>query len=743
MVVQTNTTIREIEEHYGVSVIVPVLNEVDSIPELVQRLHAALIGYRHELIFIDDNSSDGTLELLESFAEQGVLSIKRKIGKQGKAFSIVEGSYFAQYETIAIIHGNLQYPPEALPAMIDMLHQGAADVVIANRRGNHKGRIRKIVSRAFRSLFGRALWKLNIDVQSGQKVFRKEIIERLSPDPKYPWAFDMEFLMGARYGGYELASYDIAFSKRKARNRKVKWLSAAKQLGLSALKLDIKPSRFVPFHEKRHAVDGMGFHFKGREYVTHTTLAKSEMAVERTSVKQRFALALGLGATVACFVLDWKLSLIVAVAILTAFYFIDLLVNLYIIIRSFFAEPEIKIAKQHIDQRQTWHEWPRYTIFCPLYKESEVVPQFVEAMSRLDYPKDKLEVMLLLEQDDQETVDNIRAMDLPDYFKIMVVPHSMPKTKPKACNYGLREATGKFAVIYDAEDMPEPSQLKKAVVAFETGGPDIGCVQAKLNYYNWNQNLLTRLFTLEYSLWFNLILPGLHAIKAPIPLGGTSNHFRVSDLRLLEGWDPFNVTEDADLGMRIVKRGLRTAVLDSFTFEEANSHFGGWFKQRSRWIKGYMQTYLVHMRRPHHFMRHRKRHLPLFQLMLGGKVLSMLINPLLWLMTIAYFALPDQTAAFIQSLYLGPVFYLGMATLVFGNFLYTYFYMAGAAKQKKPELIIYCAFVPVYWLMMSWAALLAFRDLLIRPFHWHKTKHGLHLKANYQVSEELSSEASA
>lgn len=735
MVLKNNTTIREIEEHYGVSVIVPILNEVETLPHLVQRLHAALQGYHHELIFIDDNSTDGSFELLESFAEQGVLSVRRKIGKQGRSFSIVEGSYFAQYETIALIDGNLQYPPEALPDMIDMLHEGAADVVVANRQGNHQGRVRKWLSRGFRSLFGRTLWKLNIDVQSGQKVFRKEIIERLRPDPKYPWAFDMEFIMGARYGGYELASYDIAFSKGKARKRRVKWLSSAKQLGLSALNLDVKPSLFIPFHKKRHTVDGMGFHFKGREYVTHTTLSKSEMAVERTSMKQRIAIALGLGTIVACFVLDWKASLVTTVAIITTLYFIDLLINLYIIIRSFFAEPEIKISKKHIDQRQTWYDWPRYTIFCPLYKESEVVMQFVGAMSRLDYPKEKLEVMLLLEQDDEETIDNIRAMKLPDYFKIMVVPHSMPKTKPKACNYGLREATGKYAVIYDAEDVPEPSQLKKAVVAFETGGSDVGCIQAKLNYYNWNQNLLTRLFTLEYSLWFNLILPGLHAIKAPIPLGGTSNHFRLSDLRLLEGWDPFNVTEDADLGMRIVKRGLRTAVLDSFTLEEANSHYGGWLKQRSRWIKGYMQTYLVHMRRPHHFLRHRKRHLPLFQLMLGGKVVTMLVNPLLWLMTVTYLVLPDQTADFIQSLYIGPVFYMGMVALVFGNFLYTYFYMAGAVKQKKSELVMYCIFVPIYWLMMSWAALLAFRDLLIRPFHWHKTKHGLHLKASYQAEE--------
>lgn len=732
-----DTTIEEIEQLYGVSVIIPAWNEVDNVAELVDRLHRSLTGYKHELIFIDDNSTDGTYELLQELAETYPVVVHRKLGERGKAYSIIEGSRVAYYETIVMIDADLQYPPEALPDMIAMLHEDKADVVVANRKDNQTSWWRKFLSAGFRNFFGRSLWKLDIDVQSGQKVFRKEVFERLDPNPKYPWAFDMEFLMGAQHGGYKLASYNIVFAERKAGEVKVKWLPVAKQLGISAVNLRINPPHFVPFHEKWHAADGHGFHFKGRKYVTHSTLAKAEMAVQRTSFAQRLLLVGGLLAIIGCFVLSWKMSLIALVSGLTLLYFLDLLFNLFLIIRSFFKEPEIHVTSQELAHHESWYEWPRYTIFCPLYKESEVVPQFVKAMQNLDYPKDKLEVQLLLEEDDIETIENVRAMHLPEYFHILVVPHSMPKTKPKACNYGLREATGKYAVIYDAEDIPDPKQLKKAVVAFEAAGSQVGCIQAKLNYYNWNQNLLTRLFTLEYSLWFNLILPGLHSIKAPIPLGGTSNHFRVSDLRLLEGWDPFNVTEDADLGMRIAKRGLQTTVLDSYTMEEANSHYGGWLKQRSRWIKGYMQTYLVHMRRPQEFWRHKKRHLPFFQLVVGGKILSMIINPLLWIMTIVYFTAPDQTAEFIQSLYLGPIFYMGITALVFGNFLYTYFYMVGAAKQKKSELIIYSAFVPMYWLMMSWAAIMAFRDLLIRPFHWHKTKHGLHLNSQkYQQSEE-------
>jgi len=179
-----------------------------------------------------------------------------------------------------------------------------------------------------------------------------------------------------------------------------------------------------------------------------------------------------------------------------------------------------------------------------------------------------------------------RIGELPDYVRVLVVPHSLPKTKPKACNYGLNYARGDFLVIYDAEDIPEPHQLKKAYLGFENALDSVKCLQAKLNYYNPDHNLLTRLFTAEYSLWFEVILPGLQSVNGYIPLGGTSNHFRTRDLITLEGWDPFNVTEDCDLGARIFKRGWRTAIIDSVTLEEANSNAWNWLRQRSRWIKG-------------------------------------------------------------------------------------------------------------------------------------------------------------
>jgi cellulose synthase/poly-beta-1,6-N-acetylglucosamine synthase-like glycosyltransferase len=225
-------------------------------------------------------------------------------------------------------------------------------------------------------------------------------------------------------------------------------------------------------------------------------------------------------------------------------------------------------------------------------------------------------------------------------------------------------------------------------------------------------------------------LTGLQSIHAPIPLGGTSNHFRTADIVRLKKWDPFNVTEDADLGMRLIKRGYRTALLDSYTLEEANSDVFNWFRQRSRWIKGYIQTYFVHMRTPSHFFAERnKPHFWIFQLVIGAKILSLLINPLMWLMTITYFVFYQSTADFIQSLYLTPIFYMAIFCITVGNFLYMYYYMLGAAKRDQWQLIPFALVTPVYWLGMSMAAVFALWEFVFKPFYWHKTRHGLHLNS--------------
>jgi len=457
-------------------------------------------------------------------------------------------------------------------------------------------------------------------------------------------------------------------------------------------------------------------------------LPLQETACQNIFAGQKFFMLAGGGILAAFLLASWHLTIVLLLGFLTLVYFLDVLFNLFLIYRSFARQPEISIAGKDLLLIPD-SVWPRYTILCPLYKEWKVVPQFIKAISTLDYPKDRLQVLLLLEEDDVKTIQSVKAMVLPEYFGVVVVPDSLPKTKPKAMNYGFRYITGQYTVIYDAEDVPDPLQLKKAVLAFAKAPQGTVCAQAKLNFYNPRQDLLTKVFTAEYSLWFDLILPGLQSIDAPIPLGGTSNHFRTADLKALKGWDAYNVTEDCDLGIRLAKKGFKTVIFNSTTWEEANSKLGNWYRQRSRWIKGYMQTFLVHMRQWRMFVDNRKwRDLLLFQMTVGGKVLSYFINPLMWLMTIAYFAFRPTLGPLIESFFPWPVLYMGVFAFVFGNFLYLYLYMIGCAKRGFDGLVKYAFFVPFYWLLMSIAAWKALDELIFRPYYWAKTEHGLHLK---------------
>jgi cellulose synthase/poly-beta-1,6-N-acetylglucosamine synthase-like glycosyltransferase len=476
-----------------------------------------------------------------------------------------------------------------------------------------------------------------------------------------------------------------------------------------------------------------GLHHRGRIFLTYSGLKAAETALVTLTRGQITVLAGTIGALAALYVINWHQALTFTVCAVTLLYCADLLFNFYLIYRSFFLRTTTGVNEQELHERTAW---PRFTILCPLYQERAVLPQFIRAMQRLDYPPGSLEILLLLEEDDIETIDNVAHMALPYTFHVLVVPHGQPKTKPKACNYGLRHAAGEYVVIYDAEDIPDRDQLKKAVLTFEQMDSSVFCLQAKLNYYNTRQNIITRLFTLEYSLWFDLVLTGLQSVDAPIPLGGTSNHFRTHQLRSLDGWDPFNVTEDAELGMRLAKHGYRTAILDSTTMEEANSRPLNWLRQRSRWIKGYMQTYLVHNRGFGSWRGSRSwidRYV--FELVVGGKTLSMLVNPLLWLLTLAYFVFRPMAGPFIETLFPPAVYYLGLFALVIGNFLYLYYYMMGAAKREQWDLVRFAVFVPVYWLAMSVAAYVAAWEVVVRPHYWHKTKHGLHLGADGRHDE--------
>jgi len=382
---------------------------------------------------------------------------------------------------------------------------------------------------------------------------------------------------------------------------------------------------------------------------------------------------------------------------------------------------------------------PMYTILLPVFKESEVIYKLAYNLQSLDYPKDKLDVKLLVESDDEVTFNAVKNLKFSCIFDPVIIPYAQPKTKPKACNYGLYFSKGKYLTIYDAEDIPDSDQLKMVNALFNKLPDNYVVIQCALNYFNKTENFLTRMFTLEYSYWFDYMLTGLDGLNIPIPLGGTSNHFKYEKLMELGGWDGFNVTEDADLGIRAYAKGYKVTVLDSTTFEEANNEFYNWIRQRSRWIKGYMQTYLIHMRNPTKLITEVGwRGFFGFQFFIGGTFFTFLAYPLLLFLFLFYFFFTTEASTIILSsetisgvrklfklVFPDWVIILSIFNFLAGNLIMIYINMIAVFRRRSYSLILFAIANPVYWLMHSIAAYKGLLQLISKPFYWEKTNHGL------------------
>ncbi len=370
-------------------------------------------------------------------------------------------------------------------------------------------------------------------------------------------------------------------------------------------------------------------------------------------------------------------------------------------------------------------ELPRYTVFVPLFKEVEILPHLARALRKLDYPAAKLDIKIVLESVDKATIEAASKLDFPGNVDLIVVPDRQPRTKPKALNYALQFATGDLAVIYDAEDRPDPDQLRKAATVFRHASPKLACLQARLDYFNAKENWLSRQFTIEYATLFRGLLPLFGRFGLPLPLGGTSNHFRVGVLRELGAWDPFNVTEDADLGMRLHRAGYKVETLDSTTYEEACCQTMPWVKQRTRWLKGWMQTFGVHMRAPWATLRETGlTGFLTFHAYFAGIIVSSLAHPLFYVL-IAYDAI--QGTLFQRGAGLNDDILLCIALLNFvGGYAVNLALGAMSLRgTRHKRLWPHIIFIPVYWLFVSAAAYRAVWQLIHAPFYWEKTEHGV------------------
>lgn len=428
-------------------------------------------------------------------------------------------------------------------------------------------------------------------------------------------------------------------------------------------------------------------------------------------------------------------------SLLNIYYFIINPFKIFIATRGFkHSQIGVNITQKEVYDADIT-SMPVYSVLVPVYKEARVLPEIIKHMNDLYYPKDKLDVQILIEENDDETITAARRLGLigepqvviegmtldeyKQYIKfidVTIVPNADVKTKPRACNYGLYRAKGEYVVIYDAEDEPDRDQLVKAVVAFRKLPKDYVCLQGHLNYFNYYENALARCFAIEYTFWFDFWLQGLDYIGAPLPLGGTSNHFKTEELKKLGGWDPYNVTEDADLGIRIVMKNLKTSMLNSTTLEEANLEVGNWIRQRSRWIKGYVQTFLVHTRHPLRlFKKMGLKQTFYFFFTFGGNIIMPLLNPILWLVT--FVSLIDKSLT--DYLFTPEITSIAIFNLILGNIIYVILHLIPCIIKKQYSSIPYAFLMPLYWIIMSYAAWKGALQLIYKPFYWEKTNHGL------------------
>lgn len=361
-------------------------------------------------------------------------------------------------------------------------------------------------------------------------------------------------------------------------------------------------------------------------------------------------------------------------------------------------------------------DWPFYTVLVPLFREAHMVETLMTGLASLDYPAGRLEILMICEEIDPFTIAMVKQHIKPP-FKLIIVPKGHPQTKPRALNYAIMGAKGELVTIYDAEDIPHPAQLKMAAAAFQNN-PKLGAIQAPLDYRNSNENWLTRQFALEYAALFHVWNPFLAKLNLPFPLGGTSNHLRRVSLDAVGGWDSYNVTEDADVSFRLAALGWEFASITPATSEEAVSAWHSWFYQRSRWMKGFMQTFIVHMKTPMTSIdKHGLKRFFVLQLTIGLTLLNALFHlPIIIMIAcVILWQILNTGIVYIPIYFMGSLIISYLAGILIG--------IIGVIRAGKPRLIFSSMAMPIYWLALCFPAIHALWELGRKPFFWHKTHH--------------------
>jgi cellulose synthase/poly-beta-1,6-N-acetylglucosamine synthase-like glycosyltransferase len=366
-------------------------------------------------------------------------------------------------------------------------------------------------------------------------------------------------------------------------------------------------------------------------------------------------------------------------------------------------------------------EKPVVSLIVPLYHEAAIANDLVMRLSRLTYPKSLLDVVLVLEDKDDQTRQMIEAVSLPGWMRVLRVPDGQIKTKPRALNYALGHTRGDIIGVLDAEDAPATDQIERVVEAFHTVPSNVACVQGILDFYNTKSNWLSRCFTIEYAIWFRIVLAGAARLGLPIPLGGTTVYLRRAALKQVGGWDAHNVTEDADLGIRLYRFGYRTILIPTVTREEANNRIVPWIRQRSRWLKGYIVTYMVHMRRPFRLLRELgARKWIGFQMFFLATILQFTLAPALWSFWLVFLGLNAPLFEVIPADWAKGL----LALFLFAELVSLLTGFIAVARTQHEDLMQWVPMMFFYFPMGVFAVYKAWSELVFKPFYWDKTTHG-------------------
>lgn len=379
-------------------------------------------------------------------------------------------------------------------------------------------------------------------------------------------------------------------------------------------------------------------------------------------------------------------------------------------------------GRRHRPHNQTGiRRLPKVSILVALFQEKHIAARLIKRLKNLDYPRELLDVLLIVEADDDTTKAALQKCDLPHWTKIIPVPKGALRTKPRAMNYALEFCRGTIIGVYDAEDAPEPDQIHAVVRRFHERGPKVACLQGVLDFYNPSHNWMSRCFTIEYASWFRVILPGLARLGLPIPLGGTTLFFRREALEALGAWDAHNVAEDADLGIRLARQGYRTEIINTVTLEEANCRLWPWVRQRSRWIKGYAATWAVHMRQPRQLLHDLGwRGFLGVHVLFGGSLSQYFLAPFLW----SFWVIPLGFEHPLQTRVPPAMLWTIVAIFIFSEVITVLIGMLAVAQGRHRRLLKWVPSLHFYYPLAVIAAAKAAYELLSRPFFWDKTSHG-------------------